>query len=423
MPTQRHLRLALVAVGTCLAIAATPLVGQAGLTSPYVRKSLVRLAPGITWEKGKARTSSGIQTVQIGRIDVHEPTVRIRSLLSNDRVINLEPPTVNANRNSAPGAQAMIATNGDVSVAGDWGAGAHPATMHIQDGELMVGTICGRPTLGILPDGTAKVDLVKNKITIDMTSRLPDWRGMLYTAGVNKVGNTNQIIVYTDRFGPTTLTTGSKVEVDVEADGMLTSNGRMTGRVVSVTTGTNNSPIDRGHWVFSGNGNRAEPLKLLKPGDKVAVETEMVLADPANRCGPGETAPESWQHLENAMGGNYFTAYKGANIAPTYSEYSKGGVPAPRTNVGITADGDILMVVVDGRQANYSIGMNLIELGDLMMSLGAVSAFNLDGGGSTVMGIRKPADPSKLVISDRPSDGRERNLTQALAAFSVTPGD
>lgn len=44
----------------------------------------------------------------------------------------------------------MIATNGDVSTVGDWGAGAHPPSMHIQDGELMIGTICGRPTLGIL---------------------------------------------------------------------------------------------------------------------------------------------------------------------------------------------------------------------------------------------------------------------------------
>ena len=211
--------------------------------------------------------------------------------------------------------------------------------------------------------------------------------------------------------------------MDVEADGRLTSNGRVSGRVVSVRTGTNNSPIAKNHWVLSGNGTRAEPLKLLKPGDRIAVETSIVLADPVNRCGPGDPAPESWQHLESAMGGNYFTAYKGDNIAPTAARYAKGGVPAPRTNVGITADGDVLMVVVDGRQAGYSIGMNLIEMGNLMLSLGAVSAFNLDGGGSTVMGIRKPSAPEQLVVSDRPSDGRERNLTQALAAFSITSGD
>lgn len=422
MPSQRPLRIALIVASVCLAIAASPLTTSAGLTAPYVRKSLVRLAPGITWEKGRAQTSSGIQAIQIGRIDVHESTVRIKALLSNDRVINLERPSENADRNSRPGELAMVATNGDVSIAGDPGAGAHPPTMHIQDGELMVATICGRPTLGILPDGTAKVDLIKNRVTVDITERLSGYRGRLYSHGVNRARGSNQIVVYTDRFGPRTLSTGSATEVDVVADGRITSDGRVTGRVVSVTRGTSNSPIAKGHWVISGNGNRGEPLKLLQPGDRIAVETSIDMADPTNRCGRGEPA-QGWQDLETALGGNYFTAYQGRNIAPTAAEYAKGGVPAPRTNVGITADGDILMVVVDGRQANYSIGMNLIEMGQLMLSLGAVSAFNLDGGGSTVMAVRKPSAPDHIVVSDRPSDGRERYLTQALAAFSVTNGD
>jgi exopolysaccharide biosynthesis protein len=78
------------------------------------------------------------------------------------------------------------------------------------------------------------------------------------------------------------------------------------------------------------------------------------------------------------------------------------------------------MVVVDGRQAGYSIGMTLAEMGALMASLGAVDAANLDGGGSTVMAIRPPG-AAHIRVSDRPSDGRERMLTQALAVFSVDP--
>jgi len=60
----------------------------------------------------------------------------------------------------------------------------------------------------------------------------------------------------------------------------------------------------------------------------------------------------------------------------------------PRTAIG-TDRGGILMwlVVVDGRQEGYSEGMNLHELGSLMVDLGCWHATNMDGGGSSIMGL------------------------------------
>jgi hypothetical protein len=69
---------------------------------------------------------------------------------------------------------------------------------------------------------------------------------------------------------------------------------------------------------------------------------------------------------------------------------------SPRTAFGVRADGTVLLVTVDGRQAD-SVGMTIDELRGLMASLGAVDAVNLDGGGSTAMAIR-----GKLV--NHPSD-------------------
>jgi exopolysaccharide biosynthesis protein len=43
------------------------------------------------------------------------------------------------------------------------------------------------------------------------------------------------------------------------------------------------------------------------------------------------------------------------------------------------------MITVDGRQPGVSVGMNLQELGEYLLSLGAIDAMNLDGGGSTTM--------------------------------------
>ena len=90
------------------------------------------------------------------------------------------------------------------------------------------------------------------------------------------------------------------------------------------------------------------------------------------------------------------------------------GIPAPTS--ASRRDGRVLMVTIDGRQPGYSIGVTLAEAGRLMLSLGAVDAFNLDGGGSTVMAARSPRTGVFDVIN-RPSDGRERRLTQSLAAY------
>ena len=56
----------------------------------------------------------------------------------------------------------------------------------------------------------------------------------------------------------------------------------------------------------------------------------------------------------------------------------------PRTAIGVKADGTYLLVVSDGR-TEESEGLSLYELADFMQSMGAVTAYNLDGGGSSTM--------------------------------------
>ena len=57
---------------------------------------------------------------------------------------------------------------------------------------------------------------------------------------------------------------------------------------------------------------------------------------------------------------------------------------APRTAGGLSEDGRYLYyLVVDGRQEDFSMGMNTIELGEWMERLGAWTGINFDGGGSS----------------------------------------
>ena len=56
----------------------------------------------------------------------------------------------------------------------------------------------------------------------------------------------------------------------------------------------------------------------------------------------------------------------------------------PRTAIGILGEGHYVMVVSDGR-SEESEGLTLYELAQFMDSLGAETAYNLDGGGSSTM--------------------------------------
>jgi hypothetical protein len=84
----------------------------------------------------------------------------------------------------------------------------------------------------------------------------------------------------------------------------------------------------------------------------------------------------------------------------------------PRTGVGVTPEGHLLLVTVDGRQPGRSVGMTPLQFARLFLYLGATNALNLDGGGSTAMVVN-----GRLV--NRPSDGAERPVGSALL---VLPG-
>lgn len=61
-----------------------------------------------------------------------------------------------------------------------------------------------------------------------------------------------------------------------------------------------------------------------------------------------------------------------------------GGGLNPRTALGQTADGSILLLAIDGRMAN-SLGASFSDLQDIMLQYGAVNASVMDGGTSTQM--------------------------------------
>jgi len=95
----------------------------------------------------------------------------------------------------------------------------------------------------------------------------------------------------------------------------------------------------------------------------------------------------------------------------------------PRTTAGYSANGRrLLLVVIDGRQAGYSVGTTSRETAELMRDLGAREAVNLDGGGSSAMVVRDLATGAIRTVN-KPSDAAgERPVANALAVVGTCRG-
>ena len=88
----------------------------------------------------------------------------------------------------------------------------------------------------------------------------------------------------------------------------------------------------------------------------------------------------------------------------------------PRTAVGINEAGDPFVVVVDGRNPNNGKdGVDLMELAHIMKGYGAVSAYNFDGGGSSIVMLRNETVRGSVLerfdVLNELSDGNIRAIS------------
>jgi len=109
----------------------------------------------------------------------------------------------------------------------------------------------------------------------------------------------------------------------------------------------------------------------------------------------------------------------GVNLHPTEDHKSDR---APRSVIGIKADGKLVLMMNDGRQAPYSAGFTNHEMAETMIALGCVDAINCDGGGSsTFLSEREGTNASTMKSS--PSDGSERSTLSGILVISKATRD
>jgi len=182
-----------------------------------------------------------------------------------------------------------------------------------------------------------------------------------------------------------------------------------------------------------GDDGRARTLQRVSavacPGRFRPAGGQMVVAarstDPraaaVRALAPGRQLDLAWSlgfpNVFDAVGGNPVLVQDGRIVRGNVQGSGPFFAPNPRTGVGRTSDGHLLLVVVDGRQPGYSGGMTLAEFAQLFVDLGADRALNLDGGGSSTVWVNG-------WVRNRPSDGHERPVADALLVLpGADPGE
>jgi hypothetical protein len=356
------------------------------LAAPAASAQRALLMPGVTYDREVDFTSHGPVVVHVLRAPRPTGLYALKPVLSNDAVIGRERVTQMQRRVSASATVAGV--NGDLF---NWNVG-YPSGMLMMNGVLASPPNPDRSSTGIAPDGTLRVERVRLAGTWQGT-------GQRRPLQLNKEPAPGGVSLYTPAWGPTTPAATETVELVLQQFPAAQPLRDLAGTVVQAKEG-GATPIPPDGAVLVGRGaSGAGKLAAEAPlGTNVTVR--LILTP-------------DWSGIVDAVGGGPVLIQGGNPVFRADEGFTlEQLVPRqPRSAVGQSQDGRIILATIDGRRAGYSVGMTNFELALLMMRLGAQTSSALDGGGSATM-----AFDGKLL--NRPSDPTgERAVAESLNLF------
>lgn len=176
-------------------------------------------------------------------------------------------------------------------------------------------------------------------------------------------------------------------------------------KVEKITEEVRNTPLEKGKLLLSTEVYKPGywQLKKLKLGDEVNV----FMTDLTGQ----------FNDVIQAVGGYKLLLRNGQvqDGLDTRDRY-------PTTAVGIKANGEVVILQIDGRQKEWSNGIPHRDTATYLKSIGCVDALLLDGGGSSTMAAKLPSDQTAKVVN-KPSDGRERSVGNGLLLLAKAKRD
>lgn len=284
-----------------------------------------------------------------------------------------------------PTSQLVQQTGALAAINGGYFAKDLPAGLFVEQGMVVASPLYNRSWLGLPDRGTPFI--ARAQLSAAVTA--PDGESAEFDT-VNFPRVSNGLALFTTHFGPSTGTHDG-LEAACLKDGTI------------VETGSGNLSIPAGGYVVSAHGAMAFWLSnKAQPGKRLTLTPKLL---------------QLWDEMPAAIGGGPRLLENGKVSVTALDEQFKPDITngrAPRTAVGIKEDGKVILIVVDGRKDDFSVGLTLTELAQFLQRMGAVDAINLDGGGSSTFVL-------KGRVTNRPSDGHERPVSNALLVVPARP--
>lgn len=205
--------------------------------------------------------------------------------------------------------------------------------------------------------------------------------------GLNRKPVGDELILYTSFYGDYVDTKGNGTVVTVRKGG-----------ISSLRESSEREPIPNDGFIVIGYGEKGRYLSNLVIGERLAVKAFLI----------PEKASPIWREVRFLIQGGPTLIYDGkiTNYDENFNE-SLLNKKHPRTIIGETDDGNLILMVIDGRNPNHSEGLTIEELKMLLKNMGLKNALNLDGGGSSTFYFNGR-------LYNTPSDGKEREISYAL---------
>ncbi len=340
--------------------------------------------------------------VSVVEMDLTNPYIVMETCLGGEKSVACETPVNMATRNTRPGHEVVAAVNGDFFMTSPSNEVGLPLSGQVRNDELVLSSH-NRACLVLDENNHPFVD------RLTFTGRVTGGEHSFALNLVNRMRYayeniaTNQSFLFTRSYGPVTYdaSNSGKMVLLRPAEGEFSwrANGVEHCVIEDIFDAQGSRTIPDGKAILWLKGTYANQTEWMNVGDVLDISFKLTLNN-----GPQDV------NIHQLIGGSNHIIMQNGQFMEDWAERH------PRTAIGFNADSTRLyFVVVDGRHMT-SVGVTLREFKGIFDALGAVTAVNLDGGGSSCILANDE-------VLNHPSDGPVRAVGNGCLIVSVAPQD